>query len=220
MNTEVVKKTDSSDETMPYHEIEVKFRIDESKLNEWKQIVSNYRDSDPDNYREFIYVDSDDVYYTKKEHPKDVVYEFVRYRFSDDKKVKRAELTTKRKLQGSNNYIRKEYNVRVDNNTKETVDGFITTGLGYDYNFKITKYVQIYRFKDATLPFYTVIDESGKRDTFLEIEVDEELLHTITEDDAWEIIKKYEAILAPLGITAKNRLRKSLFEMYVKDLSK
>ena len=205
--------------TLEFHEFEVKFRVDEGKLNEWKQLVTHYRNSDPDNYKEFVYVDSDDVYYTKKSNSADVDYEFIRYRFSDDKKNKRAELTTKRKLKDSFNIIRKEYNVRVDSNTRDTIEGFVTDGLGYEYNFTIGKYVQIYRFKDATLPFYTVIDENGKRDTFVEIEVDEDLLHKINEDEAWGIIKKYEAILAPLGITAKNRLRKSLFEMYSKNLS-
>jgi adenylate cyclase class IV len=106
----------------------------------------------------------------------------------------------------------------VDNNSYDTIEGFIKTGLGYDSNFRISKYVQIYQFKDATLPWYTVVDESGKRDTFVEIEVDEKLLHNINEEQAWEIVKKYEAILAPLGITARNRLRLSLFEMYRKDI--
>ena len=202
--------------TLEFHEFEVKFRLDEGKLNEWKQLVRNYRDSDPDNYKEFTYVDSDDIYYTRKSISEDVDYEFVRYRFADDRKNKRAELTTKKKLKSSN-IIRIEHNVRVDNNDKATIEGFLTTGLGYEHNFTICKYVQIYKFKDATLPFYTVVDENGKRDTFVEIEVDEDLLHKINEDQAWEIIKKYEAILAPLGITARNRLRKSLFEMYQQD---
>jgi hypothetical protein len=202
--------------TLEFHEFEVKFRVDESKLNDWKQIVGKYRDENPDEYKEFVYVDSDDIYYTKASASKDVDYEFVRYRFSDDKKNKRAELTTKKKLKNANNIVRIEYNARVDNNTKENIEGFVTVGLGYQYNFRITKYVQIYVFKDATLPFYTVIDEKGKRDTFIEIEVDEELLHKITEKEAWAIVEKYEKILEPLGITPRNRLRKSLFEMYGK----
>lgn len=201
-------------ETLPFHEFEVKFRVDESKLNEWKQICTKIKESNPKDYKGFVYVDSDDLYYTKKSSNPDVDYEFVRYRFSEHEK--RAELTTKRKLKDSNNIIRKEQNVRVDGNSKDTINEFITEGLGYEFNFKITKYVQIYIFKDVTLPFYTVIDDKGTRDTFVEIEVNEELLHSINEDEAWEIIKKYETLLSGLGISSKNRLRKSLFEMYKK----
>lgn len=202
-------------ETLAFHEFEVKFRVDDAKLNQWKAIMRKYRDENLDNYKEHVYVDSDDIYYTRKSEDPNIDYEFVRYRFSDDrKKDKRAELTTKKKLKGTNNIVRIEHNVRVDNNDKETIHGFVTVGLGYDYNFTISKYVQIYVFKDATLPWYTVVDENGKEDTFVEIEVDEKLLHSITEEEAWAIVNKYENILAPLGITPRNRLRKSLFEMY------
>lgn len=201
-------------QTLEFHEFEVKFRVDESRLNDWKQLMRQHKTKDPSNYKEHVYVDSDDIYYTKESSRKDVDYEFVRYRFSDGEK--RAELTTKRKLKDSNNIIRKEQNVRVDMNDRETIHEFVTDGLGYQYSFTITKFVQIYVFKDATLPWYTVIDENGKRDTFIEIEVDEKLLHSISEDEAWAIVNKYEKILEPLGVTPRNRLRKSLFEMYKK----
>ncbi len=203
-------------DTLAFHEFEVKFRIDEKLLNDWKHLLRKYAEENPDNYKDFVYVDSDDIYYTKESSDPSIDYEFVRYRFSDDKKDKRAELTTKKKLKDANNIIRIEHNVRVDKNDRDTIEGFITTGLGYEYNFKITKFVSIYIFKDATLPFYTVTDEKGKRDAFVEIEVDERLLHSITEKDAWDIVDKYEKLLAPLGITPRNRLRKSLFEMYKK----
>lgn len=199
--------------TLEFHEFEVKFRVDESKRNDWKQLMRRYKEENPKEFVDFIYVDSDDIYFTKESDKKDVDYEFVRYRFSDTEK--RAELTTKRKLKDTNNIIRKEQNVRVDQNDKATIHEFVTDGLGYNYAFRISKFVDIYVFKDATLPFYTVVDEKGKRDTFVEIEVDEKLLHSITEEEAWAIINKYEKILEPLGITARNRLRKSLFEMYL-----
>lgn len=203
---------EDSKKTLEFHEFEVKFRVDESKLNDWKQLMRDYKKQNPTEYKEFVYIDSDDVYYTKESSNEDIDYEFVRYRFSDGEK--RAELTTKRKLKDSNNIIRKEQNVRVDQNDRATIHEFVTDGLGYKYNFTITKYVQIYIFKDATIPWYTVVDEDGKRDTFIEVEVDEKLLHSINEDQAWAIVSKYEKILEPLGITPRNRLRKSLFEMY------
>jgi adenylate cyclase class IV len=202
------------DKTLAFHEVEVKFRMDEAKLNDWKAIVRQHSKDNSKDFVGFVYLDSDDVYYTKESNDPTLDYEFVRYRFSTQEK--RAELTTKKKLKDSNNIIRKEQNVRVDNNSLETINEFITEGLGYEYNFKITKYVSIYIFKDATLPWYTVVDENGNRQTFLEIEVNEQLLHKITEEEAWEIIRKYEKILEPLAITPRNRLKKSLFEMYKK----
>ena len=55
---------------------------------------------------------------------------------------------------------------------------------------------------------------------FVEIELDEEKIHKLTEDQAWAIIRQYEAVLEPLGITYRNRLNKSLFEMYYREPKK
>ena len=99
---------------------------------------------------------------------------------------------------------------------KETIESFIAR-LGFEFNFKIKKIgVHIYTFADATLPFYTIIGESGKMSHFIEIEVNEELISKLTELEAFDIIRKYEKMLEPLGIKPQNRLRKSLFELYRK----
>lgn len=189
---------------LEFHEVEVKFRVDEAMRNDWKQLVEKI-----DGLKEHIYTESDDIYYTNND-------EFLRYRFSPNKKEKRAEITYKSKINKDNNIIRKEVNLRIDGNSSETVEAFVNS-LGFKYNFLISKYIDIYKFDDVTLPFYTVIDENGKRDTFIEIEVNEEKIHTLTENECWDIIKKYESILSPLGITAQKRLRKSLFEIYRKE---
>jgi adenylate cyclase class IV len=65
--------------------------------------------------------------------------------------------------------------------------------------------------------FYTVKDENNKLAHFVEIELDEESIHKLTLSEAMDKIRKYEKVLEPLGITHKNRLKKSLYEMYVKD---
>ncbi len=187
--------------TLEFYEVEVKFRFDEAKRNDWKQLVESL-----EGVKDFIYVESDDIYYMKGN-------EFLRHRFSNFKKDKRAELTYKSKTKKGDNIIRKEVNLRVDASDHATVKEF-SGSLGFERNFKISKYVDIYHFEDATLPFYTVISEDGKRETFIEIEVNEDIIHKLTEDEAWSIIKKYEELLSPLGITHKHRLRKSLFEMY------
>lgn len=192
----------------PLTEFEVKFRIDGEKLFQWKDLVSSL-----DGLKEFIYAESDDIYYTR-DLGANVDYEFIRYRFSTTTKERRAELTIKSKTHDNNNIKRSETNIRVDGNDKFFIESFVN-GLGFTKNFRIRKPgVHIYRFKDATLPFYTVMDENDKVEHFIEIEVNEDIIHNLTEKDAWDIIRKYEEILKPLGITAQNRLRLSLFEMY------
>lgn len=130
----------------------------------------------------------------------------------------RQELTTKYKQEGSKNNIqREEKNIRVDNTDTDTVKSF-TEDIGYKLNFSIWKTCHIYNFDDATLVFYSVYDttngKAAKMDNFVEIEVSEEKVSEMTEDQAWGIIEKYEKALEPVGLTAKSRLRKSLFEMY------
>jgi adenylate cyclase class IV len=191
-----------------FKEFETKYYLDGDKMFEFKQLIENINDQ-----YDFLYVQGPDHYYTKPDGS------FLRYRKADNDKTGRAELTMKSKSEGSsNNILRKEINLRVDKNNFSTIQEFATM-LGYTFNFKIWKMCHIYKFKDATLVFYTVRDENSEMTHFVEIEVDEELIPKITEEEAWNIVRKYEKELSPLGITYRNRLNKSLFEMYVKDLS-
>jgi adenylate cyclase class IV len=88
---------------------------------------------------------------------------------------------------------------------------------GHKFNFKIWKSCHIYEFHNATLVFYTVIEDgSTKENHFIEIEVNEERIHELTEEEAWNVIAGWEAILAPVGVTPQKRLRNSLYDMYHK----
>lgn len=195
-------------EKMQMHtEFETKYKLEGDKIFEFKQLVESI-----DEPYDFIYVQGPDWYYTKPDGS------FLRYRKAENDKSNRAELTMKAKQEGSsNNILRKEVNLRVDKNKFSTIDAFAKM-LGYDFNFKISKMCHIYRFKEVTLVFYTVRDEKGVMTHFAEIELDEENIHKLTEDEAWDTIRKYERILAPLGITHRHRLNKSLFEMYVNNI--
>jgi len=51
----------------------------------------------------------------------------------------------------------------------------------------------------------------------MEIEIDEDTVSELTEDEAWNKISVYEGLLVDMGISARNRLRKSLFEMYYRE---
>jgi len=101
----------------------------------------------------------------------------------------------------------------VDKTPFEEIKSYVES-MGYKYDFQIYKNCHIYEFADAKIVFYSVRCEKGNRDYFIEIEVDEATIHKYTEEEAWDVIRKYETLMEPLGIKAQNRLRKSLYEMY------
>lgn len=189
-------------------EFECKYRIAETDLIKFKKIAESLSD-----LKSFLYVQGLDVYYTT-----DMVTEasFARYRKAEFEKNPKAWLTFKKRLVEGRSYKRKEPNIQVNGTPLTEIEAALEMH-GYKKNFEIYKLCHIYFFKDATLVFYTVIDEGDKQASFIEIEVDEATISQLTEEDAWEVIRKYEAYLEPLGITYKNRLQKSLFDLYRKD---
>lgn len=185
-------------------EFETKYRVEGDLVYKFKSIVAEM------DYKSFVYAEGPDFYYTKPDGS------FLRYRKAMTEK--RAEVTMKEKpKEARHNIKRKEVNWRVDNNSQDAIhEGALM--MGYKFNFSIWKSCHIYKFKDATLVFYTVRDDHNELAHFVEIELDEKTIHTLTHEEAMDVIRKYEDILAPLGITYRNRLTKSLYEMYVKDI--
>jgi len=187
-------------------EFETKYRVEGDKVYDFKRLVENINDK-----FNFVYAQGPDRYFTKKDGS------FIRFRKAETDKY--AEITMKEKPLGAKHNIkRKEVNWRVDYNLKVSDISAGAEMLGYKFNFQISKICHIYKFKDVTLVFYTVLDDKGQMDHFIEIELDEKSIHKLTEQEAWDTIRKYENILSPLGITHRNRLTKSLYEMYVKDI--
>lgn len=224
-------------------EFETKYRVDPSTLTEFKRIMDTLS-----GLEKFIYVEGPDEYFTNehltksldafgetlnakdKERFHEVIASsigqfppFMRYRRpSHGLDGNRQEITTKYKQTGvKNNIQREEKNLRVDQTELNTIKSFITD-IGYKLNFSIWKTCHIYNFDDATLVFYSVYDttngKASKMDNFVEIEVSEEKVSTMTENQAWAIIEKYEKELEAVGLSAKTRLRKSLFEMYRREV--
>lgn len=193
-------------ETLDKHtEFETKYRVDGDLQFKFKAIVSEL------DFKQFIYAEGPDYYFTKPDGS------FMRYRKATTEK--RSEVTMKEKPDGaSHNVLRKEVNWRVDYTDKDSIYAGADM-MGYTFNFSIWKSCHIYRMKDGTtLVFYTVRDENNKTDHFVEIELDEKNIHKMTEDEAWKMIRKYEEILSPIGISHSKRLKKSLYEMYVKEI--
>lgn len=193
-----------------FTEFETKYKIDHHLFFTFKKLISSEDMENELGEYKFIYAEGPDYYYTKPDGS------FLRYRKAiNDKK---SWVTMKEKPDGaSHNIKRKEVNWRTDFNDFDTInEGALMQG--YDYNFKIYKICHIYKFKEATFVYYSVEDDSGDFVNFVEIELDEDTIHNLTEKEAWEKIKRLEKFLEPLNITYKNRLSKSLFEMYYKDI--
>lgn len=224
-------------EILKYCEFETKYRTEDSQRYPFKKIMEDDLGLKGE---KFLYVQSGDEYFTlnlnkkindfiEKEVPdmgrkifltnilKKFMEEeldlpkFLRHRASEDKKIKRKEITFKKKHKDANNIRRTEVNLRVDNNNADTIREFCE-GIGYEHTFDVYKYCDIYYADDAVLVFYSVKDSDGKMGHFMEIEVNEEM--DFTEEEAWTIIKKYEKLLEPVGVKPQGRIRKSLYEMY------
>lgn len=190
-------------------EFEVKYRVDPTLSTRFKRIVASIPD-----VKGFKYAEGSDHYLVNQKG-------FWRYRTEDWTENGRRELTKKIKPDGAkNNISRIEYNVLLDPNTKKDTVFESLKHDGYELNFQIWKCANIYWTDTATIVFYTVVDTTEgteyNENSFLEIEVDEELIGKITEDEAWAIINKYEKCLEPLGISPQKRLKKSLFDIYVR----
>lgn len=151
-------------------------------------------------------VSSYDDYFT------DGMSNFIRYRYHDS----RGELTIKRKTSDKNNNERIEVNIPTDGDNFEATEAFVNL-LGYKHNFGIFKTCKIFWVDRVVMVYYVVYDKKDLKEVrrFVEIEADEEYSWN-SEQDAWAHIEKYEKMLEPLGITSRNRMRKSLFELFKK----
>jgi len=186
-------------------EFETKYLVAEATQYKFKDLVAGLS-----GLIDFLYVEGPDVYWTKDDDT------FQRPRRAALGTDSCAWLTNKFKQVEGNNIIRVEHNIRVDSTPQDEIAAYVES-MGYKYNFQIYKNCHIYRFNDATLVYYSVKDEKGIRNYFVEIEVNESTIHTLTEMQAWAVVRKYEDVLKPIGISAQHRLRKSLFEIYKKN---
>ncbi len=185
---------------MDFKEIEFKYDANGVSMEKFIELVeSNF------SMTKKMMVSSYDDYFTDNNG------NFIRYRHHDN----RGELTIKRKLNANNNNERVEVNVPTSGDNLKAVTAFVDL-LGYKHNFGIYKTCKIYWTGKVVLVYYVVYDKELKElRRFIEIEADEDLPWA-TEQEAWDEIAKYEALMAPLGITPKNRLKKSLFEIFRK----
>lgn len=194
-----------------YTEFECKYRVEKSIFPLFNRIVSEISP-----YPRYLHVSGPDTFYVKDEGS------FGRYRKSDtqfdDKGNNFAQWTVKEKRKGAKNSINRFESNWAITGTPEAEVHAGAEKMGYRKVGKIQKDCLIYTFPDATLVFYTVKEfESDKESSFIEIEVCEATIDQLTEDDAWQVIEKYEYILRNIGICSDKRLDDSLFDLYRRD---
>jgi adenylate cyclase class IV len=182
---------------MNFKEVEVKYAADNIKFEAFSKIVESLP------VKKRMVVSSFDDYFTDKND------NFIRYRYTDD----RGELTIKRQTNKSNNFERVEVNVPTSGDNYATVSAFAKL-LGYEPSFGIYKTCKIYFLEKVDLVYYIVYDKEFKElRRFIEIEALEDA-HWDSPEDAWDEVVKYEKLLEPLGITNRNRMKLSLFQLF------
>jgi len=182
-------------------ELELKFRAENVKLTDFVNLVTSI------GYVKKLEISSWDTYYVHSEN-KD---EFIRFRNSNT-----PELTLKRKTDQKNNFKRLEIDLPLDAQriNQELVDAWADVE-GYKSKTRIFKTCLIYWTNTVNFVYYIVYNENMTEiGRFIEIESNKN--NSLDENQNVEEIKKYEQELSKLGISPQNRLRRSLFELYVK----
>jgi len=186
---------------MQFKEIELKYDAESISREDFLNLIDSLSTNTPLN--KVVNVSSYDTYFVNDDG------DFIRYRWTDN----HGELTIKRKTSHLNNNERIEVNLPTDGGNMKTVSAFCSL-LGYKPNFEIFKTCNIFWIDRVVLVYYVVYDKELKElRRFIEIEADEDQ-KWLNEEEAWNQVVKYEKLFESLGITPKNRLRKSLFEIF------
>lgn len=179
---------------------EIEFKYDASNI-EMSSFVTFIEENFKINKK--MMVSSYDDYFT------DPLNNFIRYRYQDGI----GELTIKRKTSDKNNNERIEVNLPTSGDNFKTVEAFVNL-LNYKHNFGIFKTCRIFWIDKVVIVYYVVFDkELRPLRRFIEIEANEDLTWE-SEQQAWDEVVKYEKVLTSMNITPKNRLKKSLFEIF------
>lgn len=190
------------------YELEYKYLAGGITLKAFEALANSLKPIDT------LTIGSWDLYYegTNKALP----FDFFRYRQGSS-----PELTIKIKLDSKNNNNRIEYDIPLNPNASEkdveaVIAGFVGL-LGFEFNVRIYKYCSIYFYEKTSLVYYTVQDEEMREiGRYVEVEANKKYPFASTEE-AWETVVELEKTLEPLGITAKNRMRKSQWEINRKE---
>ena len=185
-----------------YTELEFKYKADDIALKDFLALVKDLP------IKKQKDVSSWDHYYTTNSNED----EFIRYRESTD-----PELTIKRKTSVNNNWQRVEVDLPLDlKRTKLPIITKWVSLLGYEHKKSIYKSCFIYWLDYINFVYYVVYDDNMKeKGRFIEIEFNKDEL-TNNIDKITDQMKTGQEILSKIGLNAQNRLKRSLFEIFVK----
>ena len=189
---------------MKNKEIEFKYKASSLTLSEFKFFCVSRK---PD---KFQIISGYDHFYSNTS----TTDSFYRHRVNTNEN----QLTFKRKTDSSNNFIREEHNIDLPLSVSEEKIKDLCNITGYQYNFSIFKNCFIYNYSYYTLVFYICYDINlNELDRFIEIEMKED--HDwVDEQEAYGELLTLEKLCQNLGISSKDRINKSLFELFRRDL--
>jgi len=182
-------------------ELEYKYKADNVKLTDFLKLMEKL------GYEKYLDISSWDIYYTDVNDSDS----FMRLRLSDT-----PELTRKKKTKESNNWNRVEVDLPLDASRLKvyTVDAFAEL-IGYKRAKKIYKSCFIYWQKAINYAYYIVYDEDMKEiGRFVEVEVNKD---NMPEEVTSMVLNEAEKKLTDLGLTPQNRMKRSLFELFVRE---
>lgn len=187
-------------------ELEVKYKMENGDMFSFKRFVESEFAVE-----RFEYVTGPDYYFVKPESG-----EAIRYRVPSYQKEK-GELTIKQKKTAENNINRIEVNIPLKNPSIEDVTKFVGL-LGYELNFAIIKDCVVFELSDCVMAYYSVAEIGGSKPPlhFIEVEIKEEVVDSLSEDEAWGVLRYYESKLSAIGISPQRRVKKSLYEIFKK----
>ena len=183
-------------------ELELKYKADEISLLDFKQLCESLS---PVSHLE---VAGWDTYYSGLGQK----FEFLRHRQGD-----KQELTVKIKTNEKNNNDRVEVDLPLIKNADPKIVAKFAESLGFLENFRIYKYCYIYFYEKVDLVYYITYNKSMKEvGRYIEIESRKDV-EKENEQEAWKTVKEFEQTLGALGLTAANRMKRSLWEIYKKN---
>lgn len=188
------------------NELELKYRADDVSLSEFCSLMDSMQ---PERKLE---VASWDVYYAGNKFG--LPFQFIRHRKGDT-----PELTIKIRNSDKNNQDRFELDLKLEKSLPEKIVSKFIKLIGFEENFRIYKDCTIYWLPKVDLVYYIVYDKNKKEKArFIEIEARKDV-HFDTQEDAWALVKEIESKLAPLGIAPQSRLKRSLWDMFKKEIA-
>lgn len=180
-------------------ELEYKYRADSLPLEDFRKFCASLGTSTA------VEAAGYDYFYADPKRPGD----FLRHRIGPEFN----QLTLKRKID-ENNVLREEYNIMLAQFTQVDSIAQLAKSFGFEFNRRIYKNVFVYQFEQYNICFYACYDDNLQElGRFVEIEMAEEYPWE-SADNAVRLLNTLETRAGVLGITHKNRMRRSLFEQF------